>query len=71
MPSIFNEHSDKKFRDIANAAASAGEDTVGKAVAKGIHIGYKTIIAIAIGCVAIVGFIFGSLNIAKHLEVKK
>ena len=71
MPSIFNEHSDKKFRRIADASREAGDEIIGKAIAKGIHIGYKTIIGLIIGCIAIVGFVLGSFNVAKHLEVKK
>lgn len=70
MPSVFNDENNKKFRNLADAAAAAGEDTVGKVIAKGLTLGYKTIIGIIIGVIMIVGFIVGSFNVAKHLETK-
>jgi hypothetical protein len=68
MPSVFNEVNTKKFRDLANAAASKGEDSVGKFIAFGIKFGYKTVIGIIIGVVVLVGFSLGSLNFRKHLK---
>lgn len=71
MPSIFNDENQKKFRNMAEAAARAGEDSVGKVLAKGIRAGYKTVIGIIIGVIVVIGFVIGSFNYAKHLDKKK
>ena len=71
MPSIFNKDHHDKFRHIAEMSCTAGEDTIGKALAKSVRFGHKTIIAIIIMGIAIAGFFIGSLNIYKHLEAKK
>jgi len=67
MPSIFNNDTNKKFKNIATAAQISGSDIVGKTIAKGIIIGNKTFIGIIIGIIVVIGFIIGSFNISKHL----
>jgi hypothetical protein len=68
VPSLFNAENNKKFRNLASAAATTGEDTVGKVIAKGISLGYKTIIGAICGVIMVIGFIVGSFNVRKHLE---